>query len=425
MMNTACEQPNHAKAAGAARRGFSLVELLVATAILSVLMSGIVMLFVGSMRSVSQAHQAFDAFEVARGAMNVIERDLTSAFASREYGDYYTFYGTPIGMIFVGVMGKQDSSVNINLSRVTYVLHVFEDSDFSNRALGDKFETDIWDEGSGDDVTVIVKTRALLRYVEPNVQDLESFPYDWPDLAGSAPGEIGSPERNVWDALQLAVNRNGGIDLYDLGPPEAALADELLKAKKRELWIRMLAGDPTLPDIWALLGEDPRDYVIAEHIAGDIVHADSGIPVGVRDVSNEDTILFPGAFHCFRYGRTNRYEVSDERYELFSDYAVSNFFNDERNLPLYDENAPGANDILHTFFSDVDSRDDMRDYWRHYNAAPSTPGDFLRPRLPEVVQIKFRLMLERPYPGAKDFNRGFSMVIDVPAGFTRSRGAAF
>jgi len=41
-------------------------------------------------------------------------------------------------------------------------------------------------------------------------------------------------------------------------------------------------------------------------------------------------------------------------------------------------------------------------------------------RLPEVVQVTLRLGFSSPYPGAPDFDRPFSLEIQLPTGYTRT-----
>ncbi|MBN2307956.1 MAG: prepilin-type N-terminal cleavage/methylation domain-containing protein, partial [Candidatus Hydrogenedentes bacterium] len=136
--------------------GFSLMELIIATAILALLAGGIAAVFTGSMRAVRAGYQATSANEMARGALNVIERDLSGAFTSRDAGDYYQFFGTPIGMMFVGLV---DTDEGTQLARVTYVLH--------HNAGSDAFETI-----DAQPVT----TYSLVRLIEVGEEDLDSFP---------------------------------------------------------------------------------------------------------------------------------------------------------------------------------------------------------------------------------------------------------
>jgi hypothetical protein len=45
----------------------------------------------------------------------------------------------------------------------------------------------------------------------------------------------------------------------------------------------------------------------------------------------------------------------------------------------------------------------------------------MRPKLPEIVQPRFWIMMENPWAGSAEFKRWFTQVIQVPAGDTRGR----
>lgn len=371
--------------------GFTLVELMVAVAILTTLMSGVVVLFVGSMRAVRQGQQAMESYQVARGALHLLERDLTSCFISREYGEYYSFYGMPIGMTFVGAVGGGGG--NLNLSRITYVLHNFDAalSETNPTVWGRTFDT-------VDYPPVTVVTQSLLRYIEPNVKDLDSYPIDWPDTEpdwwqmASAPGEQGAPERELWEELRKAVRPyyDAGVEqcLLDGDPEAQSLAEELLKAKKRELWIRMLAGERRLPDVWGsdYLSKDPADYVIAE-----------------------DVVWKEGLFQYGRSGKT--WDAAMGRFRLAND--VRPFFNADS-----EENLAGF-DVLGDGSVPLDAPPDMLAFWDR-QAEQDLTGDPLEPRLPEFVEADLQLRLPSAYPGAPDFDRSFTLTIDIPSGFARS-----
>lgn len=107
----------HAVHARRRQGGFTLTELLVATAIFTILMSALVTLFSSAVSSARQGYANIDAFETGRVGMTTINRDLTGAFASREFGEVYNFYGQPDGFMFVGALdGGQ-------IGRVTYAFH--------------------------------------------------------------------------------------------------------------------------------------------------------------------------------------------------------------------------------------------------------------------------------------------------------------
>lgn len=99
------------------QQGFTLTELIVAMAIFLVLGAGMTSLFSAAVHSVREAYASIDAFEQGRTATTTMTRDLTGAFASREHGDVYNFYGRHDGFMFVGALDGG------NLGRVTYVFH--------------------------------------------------------------------------------------------------------------------------------------------------------------------------------------------------------------------------------------------------------------------------------------------------------------
>jgi len=287
-------------------RGFTLVELLIATALFAIIMSAIVALFVASMRAVKSAYLASDAYETSRGAFAVVERDLTTVFTMRDYGDYYQFYGTPQGMTMIGLIRSADGETT--LGRITYVIFpviikdasdppVFYTTDpfnlpqLNTRPVPIQFVS-INDNGTPADPTddfeevddFDVGTAALIRYVEPGVEDLDSYPFDWNDLFVDP--EFGS---RVKGELDDAIRDQYG-DPQDSSDPNVLVRlnstqQEMLAAKKRELWIRMLSGQeywipqvnglaPRLPNVWEdglldpIAGNavNPRDFVVAENI---------------------------------------------------------------------------------------------------------------------------------------------------------------
>ena len=114
--------------------GFTLAEILVAVTILTTVLSGVALLFTQSLRTVRIGFQARDAFELARGTISVIERDLARAYVASQRGDASTFYGTPLGFTFIGLVGTRESPGH-NLARITYVLHRSVGSNTGSQAL--------------------------------------------------------------------------------------------------------------------------------------------------------------------------------------------------------------------------------------------------------------------------------------------------
>lgn len=137
-----------------ARRGFTMVETLVAMAILITVITGVVLVYSGAVRTVRQTYRAQDNFEIGRSVLAALQRDLERSFTAREYGKYYQFHGSPQSMMFVGVL--EDGQ----LGRVTYAINRLDNkNDFimrdtqSLRTVLERAMAQVSDESVGDDVT--------------------------------------------------------------------------------------------------------------------------------------------------------------------------------------------------------------------------------------------------------------------------------
>jgi prepilin-type N-terminal cleavage/methylation domain-containing protein len=189
-------------------QGFSLTELMVAMALFLILMSGLAVMFNSAVSSARQGYASIDAFENARAAMTTIERDLSGAFVSEEFGDVYNFYGRPDSFMFVGAL---DGGV---LGRVSYVVHpevgkpgstatIDEQWGFVVGNVERQFRRIAWERGIvGDAATafannaiaelalvygtpalatdlvafdVEIETESLIRYEETQFNDLNTF----------------------------------------------------------------------------------------------------------------------------------------------------------------------------------------------------------------------------------------------------------
>jgi prepilin-type N-terminal cleavage/methylation domain-containing protein len=218
-------------------QGFTLIELIAAMAIFLTIMGGVAALFVTTMKTVKQGFQNQEIFELARGTLSIIENDLSRAFTSREHGDLYKFYGTPIGFTFVGLVGRDQNSPDGNLARVTYVIY------------HDNNDPDIL--RSNQDVELPVYK--LLRYYEPNREDLDDFPVVWYPPGGSNDGVFNlgalidrACQCNSLDPNPVGIHPDTGL------PMDVRQTKEAISAKKRELWIRMLSGgDAVVPSAWS------------------------------------------------------------------------------------------------------------------------------------------------------------------------------
>ncbi|MCF6285359.1 MAG: prepilin-type N-terminal cleavage/methylation domain-containing protein, partial [Candidatus Hydrogenedentes bacterium] len=306
-----------------ANQGFTLTELMIAMAIFTILMSGLAAMFNSAVTATRQGYASIDAFESARSAMTTIDRDLSGAFVSDEFGDVYSFYGRPDGFMFVGVLDDGQ------LGRVTYAFHPevakpafkttmverwglveqnvrrqFQRLAWESGSIGAAAQTDvqtavdtlaaaygvvavagIYPQNALVEFSVIVETESLIRYEEPGVADLDTFDMRvgtdagaanlaWPYVDPVEPtldgvtGTFGDPTFNQLRFLLGAVDSTPFVDPNDdlrnvfgdiaanggwwhpvtndrmylrvLGRDSF---DALLRARKREFWIRMLSGE--------------------------------------------------------------------------------------------------------------------------------------------------------------------------------------
>ena len=114
------------------RAGFSLVELLVASAIFLVLLGGIAALYSNALRTVLFGYQAQGAFEKVRASLSVLERDLAGAFSARPYGDRYNFFGTGQGFTFVG---RLDAVGHVGMDLVRQIRTIYDHYDYPTQII--------------------------------------------------------------------------------------------------------------------------------------------------------------------------------------------------------------------------------------------------------------------------------------------------
>ena len=452
-----------------ARAGFTLPELLVAMAIFLSIMGGVGLLFVNTIRTVRQGFQTQEVFEQARGTLNIIERDLSRAFTSRDHGDYYNFYGTPIGFTFVGLVSVREDSPDPNIARVTYVIH------HDNTVRGQLSSID----------EAVVYTYRLLRYVEPNIEDLDEFPVDWYNgtLALSYT-ENGGTVGELLDSLLLDDaflncrdgNACSGADTSSLTPRGI----EILNAKKREVWIRMLSGgDYEVPNAWdadlaiqaAVWGPSgipgpPDDYSVSENILDDynfpFVDPVEPARVVTQYRSNAGQLAASGAGFLRISGGTFD-DWPQSGYCMIKDGPIMREIVAYSSRSATDLSVPdggraqfGTNSaaglstdtldiypasfFTFTEFKDVNDviQPQRRRYWNDLrNISLEDPGDNMdndgdglvdevddvgspfMPRIPAQVNSTFTLFFESPYAGAPDFTRAFDQEIDIPTGYRR------
>jgi|GEM_PF-3228684 len=84
--------------------GFTLVEMLVALAIFGTVMAGISVVFISSMRAWQTARENQSVFEMGRSALQLMERDIQSAFGSVDRNEMQTLVGGTDRLTFVGIV---------------------------------------------------------------------------------------------------------------------------------------------------------------------------------------------------------------------------------------------------------------------------------------------------------------------------------
>jgi prepilin-type N-terminal cleavage/methylation domain-containing protein len=417
---------SHTETRNAGRRGFTLVELLVSIAIFTTLMGGVVLVFVSSLRASQQGYQSISVQELARNTMIRVEGDLGSAFTSRDFGAYYNLYGTPIGFVFLGVANSTTSpspSAKVNLARVTYVIH---------RTEGFK----VYESADATDIG----TFSLLRFSETGQDNLETFFVDWTDPVLEAELDearariVTNPSSPLYDP---STDCQGCVPMMGQDVKER-LAEEAVKAKKRELWIRLLSGDPTLPDIWAYWddladgivgnglgndGKEPRDYLIAEGIRLDEFFVQTKVFDSGKGVYVEQT-LSPSLPYdgqaLFAYGRVQVPDEVDINDELLNPQSV------EFPQVSYTQGAQGYNTLLRRYWNDVQNMNawngarlvftfDLVDFQLNGLGSP------MLPEIPRVVAVNLDFNFESPHTGAPDFQiaQPIERLINIPAAYRR------
>lgn len=408
-----------------AARGFTLVELLVAMAIFVTVMGSVALLFNAAIRASKQGFQNQEAFEVARGVMDVIERDLSRAFTSREHGDVFSFYGTPIGFTFVGLISTEGQP---NVGRVTYVIYhdPFEQ-------LAGAIST--YESVSGEQIN----TYNLIRYVEPGVDNLDSYPIPWEqDLTPDDAFDV-SLQTYIDDNVNtLCPNNDAGCRL------------NAERAFKGEMWIRMLAGGDRslgIPSAWDTLdvfvgnpndpNDDlrPGDFTIAENIR--FLRGDGIVCAATRDILFDPDGLGVELDFDDRLVRRTRQTASGPVTEVCAEYvSEANRIPMFRPLDPINVNPgpiPRPNTGPLPFFRYWDLGEgsisgeiqpNARDYWNDGRVVAQSGlgravGSPLDARLPIAVTVDITLFFKSPYPGAPDFNRRFTQRIDIPTGYRR------
>jgi len=454
---------HHRRTRGGAR-GFTLVELLVALAIFVTVMASVALVFNGAVRTSKQGFQNQEAYELARGTMKVLERDISRAFTNRDHGDDFNFYGTPIGFTYVGLISADESSAP-NMARVTYVM--FHDSTLEN--VSGAFTAYTYDAKEGPPVP----TYQLLRYIEPGQDTLDSFPIDW-----SVDVTLDSGSPMTLDNVASATVARANCPLGDTG------CEELVRrAARREIWILMLSGggdvdtdgdgiaDDTLPSAWepnawvampSFAGLQPADYVVGEHIRTlRAVDQTCGTTTDALEAQIPSGSFFESIFqnaasdYCavllndanvppsFQSDTPATFSLSTDIRPFFTYWDIGvipnnfntsaddqhtpvafRFWNDSRNMLADGFDNDNDNAILTSDGVDNDSDgtvdepgEGIDEVDEQYAESSGSPLDT---RLPIAVTTDFTLFFQSPYPGAPDFNERFSQRIDLPTAYRRT-----
>jgi len=429
-----------------ARAGFTLAEMLVAIAIFMVLMSGLLLLFSGSLRTVRSGYQTIDAYEQARGAIAVIHNDLTIAFSASDAAENYNFYGTPIGMTFVGLVRSEDSNTHadLNIGRISYVIYNLNPD--NHELMTDE---DIFPEALEDgNVNRNGYPYPMLRFVEQGVGDIDSLPLRWDEsIDPDDPG--GDTPNDVLDALYNEDPRFHGWP--ENTPVCKDCEDDYRQALRREIWIRVLAGGDAEIDPWP--GDEDKGFYFFS-------------PIQWRtDLSPEEIrkIRFSALYKNIKEYLITHEGIAIDEAELralkqawWGNYVLANNIisaktQEERNATADWQNEVerknawnrGINffDYDYTYISPVDvDTDEPRKldnpWWNDMRSLNCDPlnhewrlnkPNFNNSKycydscLPAVVSTTFWMMFESPYPGAPDFKRRFCEQVFLPAAYSREQ----
>ncbi len=384
----ALQHMRSSKRRGAAR-GFTLPELLISMAILSILTLALFMLFRSSLSAFKSTKKAMDASEETHTAFRVLERDLAQGYAAKHYGDSANFFGCPYGFSMIATL---DAAGQARTARVSYVVH-----SFAGQKQADTLDGDL-------------PTFGIIRYIEPGVDKLNEYPVQWPDYTSPTP-PIELP--NLYQPLRDIYERFGPASL---SPVPAAQLESMLQARKHELWLAMLGdreepfgalprlwddqaapgttwgGGPSFAALWD--GKYPEDYLIAEGVVQ--ADADRPFPGGyTTTIGPSGEIVYEvqnfSEVHWFRYGYTPR-DV-----EFIKDMGVV-------------ETAPYWNAV------DPDKIEAPGDINYPFTNLAGSP---LYPFPPSLVEVNMAFAFPAPNLGERHFVRKLAHTFQIPVGYRR------
>lgn len=316
---------------------------------------------------------------------------------------------------------------------------------------------------------VAITTQAVLRYEESGVKDLDTFNLaslpngpgnppagygiQWPyvdardplydDPNGDSASAETAYESGLYAQLVSAINPRApfslalDLDLRELIRVTAftsneslfavdpALVQSLLNTKRRDLWLDILAEDPTigLPGFWNEgLINDPRkerkDYVIADDLLARarLLTADGGGFIDLLIPDNTGNVI--PRLKIDALDITGAFSYANE------EGVYNRQFNTLQRIPGYNEfQRDGGVIPSGELITNLD--DDLTAFYNGPRVASTLSGVPLSPRVPALIQPGFWLMSEKPSPGAADFRRYFAQQVEVPAGASRNLPARF
>lgn len=263
----------HPERASRRNAGFSLTEVLVASAIFITVFSGVVLLYQGAVSTVLQGRQAIAAFEQARGSLAVLERDLKRAFTQRDAGDNFQFYGRPEGLMMVGALP------NGGLGRITYVV--------SPAASNTQFETTLtepWDNVMANVRRVAFDAARNAGLTEPQAQNLANIAEDqFSNPAFGGYPATGAPAFNVrvttQSLLRLQESDVASLDAFPRIPKESLVfptIDNSIDANLLDTagFANEEGGDSTLMARYILQALNPTVAVVRQNVGNVNYNAD-------------------------------------------------------------------------------------------------------------------------------------------------------
>lgn len=296
-----------------------------------------------------------------------------------------------------------------------------------------------------------VTTQSLVRFVEIGVNDLDTFEIvrangtflQWPEL------DLDDPNNDFYDAndpdslrlyiylldafnpyvlpndfipagvedlqgLILAANPNDDMRVIYANSDTTTMTrdtlETLYRAKRREIWIRMLAGEDGLPNFWG----DPNNALDQRPKAEDYVVTDALLAkMSLDSVPDFDVVGTPQMFfyRSSISGDNSIYARSFNSVERVAGYSYS--------YPDFQGNTPP------TFAQDpangLATIDEYYTGWlNNETISPAMFGSPLFPRLPGMVSPGFWLIVPAKWVNSKDFLRWFTQDINIPSAAGRN-----